>query len=166
MSASIAFLATAVRALPSNGRITSALTFLAISVSMDEICRVTSLVASTGSNLTSEYRLACASAFLLIAAIQPWSPCGPEKPIVTVLPGLVLSLLPAATWAPVDGVLGVLLVQPTSSAPPPIAAPPAGNRRRSRPGERSSVMNAPSGQRGVGAGDPASEVPARVRRVG
>ena len=62
-----------------------------MSVSIEEICLVTSLVASTGSNVTSEYCLACASAFLLIAAIQPWSPCGPEKPIVTSLPGAALS---------------------------------------------------------------------------
>ena len=46
--------ATAVSALPSYGRITRALTLSAMSVSIEEICRVTSLVASTGLKVTSE----------------------------------------------------------------------------------------------------------------
>src|SRR5829696_10098069 len=142
MPASIAFCATAVSALPSKGRITSELTFLAMSVSIEEICLVTSLVASTGSYVTSEYFLAWVSAFLLIAAIQPWSPCGPEKPIVTSLPGAALSPAGAAAWPlfSAAGVSGSLLVQAARTAPAPTTPPTARKRRRSRPAERRSVM--------------------------
>jgi hypothetical protein len=132
MPASIALRATAVSALPSNGRITSALTLSAIRVSTDEICRVTSFVASTGRNVTSEKTFASASAFLPIAAIQPWSACGAENPMVTFSPGAALPLPDAATWLPVaaGAAAGSLLVHAASRVPTPAAPPMARKRRR------------------------------------
>jgi hypothetical protein len=76
-----------VSAWPSNGRITSALTFWLISVSTWLICWLTSLLPSTAFSVTSSYCSACALAFVVMAAIQPWSAAGAEKPIVTSLPG-------------------------------------------------------------------------------
>ena len=76
MPASIALRPTAFSSLPSCGSSTITLGFWAISVSSAARCRVTSLAASTGLNVTSEYASACALALLVIAAIQPWSAAG------------------------------------------------------------------------------------------
>ena len=48
--------------------------------------------ASTVLNVTSEYAAACALALLVMAAIQPWSAAGAEKPMVTFLPGSAFGL--------------------------------------------------------------------------
>src|SRR3954452_12402478 len=94
MPACIALVPCAVSWLPSLGRITSALTFWLIRVSIAAICWVMSLVGFTGANVTSGYFAAWAWAFSAIAAIQPWSAAGAEKPIVTGRPGAELG--PAA----------------------------------------------------------------------
>ena len=86
--------------LPSLGRITSASTFWLIRVSIAAICWVMSLVGFTGANVTSGYFAAWACAFAAMAAIQPWSAAGAEKPIVTGRPG---SALAAACRAGVRG---------------------------------------------------------------
>ena len=62
-----------------------------ISVSTAAICWVMSLVGFTASNVTSEYWAAWALALLAIAAIQPWSAAGAEKPMVTAGPDAVLA---------------------------------------------------------------------------
>jgi len=71
-----------------------------ISVCTAAICCAMSLVGLTGSNVTSEYCLACAAALFAMAAIQPWSAAGAENPMVTALPGAALSPPAAPTLAP------------------------------------------------------------------
>ena len=83
MPACIARVPCDVSWLPSLGRITSASTFWLIRVSIAAICWVMSLVGFTGANVTSGYFAAWAWAFAAMAAIQPWSAAGAEKPIVT-----------------------------------------------------------------------------------
>src|SRR5215217_8193568 len=65
-----------------------------------------------------------------MAAIQPWSAAGAEKPMVTALPAAALGLVPASAplvWA----AFGVsLLVHAASSALAPTAVPPMRKRRR------------------------------------
>ena len=98
MPACIALVPCDVSWLPSLGRITSALTFWLISVSMAAICWVMSLVGFTGANVTSGYFAAWAWAFAAMAAIQPWSAAGAEKPIVTGRPGSALAPPPGAAF--------------------------------------------------------------------
>src|SRR3954468_24872839 len=66
-----------------------------------------------------------------MAAIQPWSAAGAEKPITTFAPatafGLALESVLLLTWAELSG---VLLVHAVRTAPAPTAAPP--NRMRLR----------------------------------
>src|SRR5687768_5121994 len=67
-----------------------------------------------------------------MAAIQPWSAAGAEKPMITFWPGAAFgfaSSLPVLTWV---FSFGVLLVQAVSTAPAPTAAPPKRMRRRER----------------------------------
>jgi len=112
MPASIALIATSVRAAPSLGSRTMASTPSLMNVSTWLICRFTSLVPSATISSTSEYFFASAWVALVIAPIQPWSAAGAENPIVTVLPGS--SFLPATTWVAVSvffSASGVLPVQ-------------------------------------------------------
>src|SRR4051794_15298271 len=139
MPAPIALIAISVSALPSNGRITSASTFLSISVCTWLICWLTSLLPSTACSVTSLYLPAWLFAFVVMAAIQPWSAAGAEKPIVTLLPGVLLAppALPAETGgAAAADVLaedaGELLVQAARAAPAPSAPTPNSSRRRPR----------------------------------
>jgi hypothetical protein len=62
-------------------------------------------------------------ALSVIAAIQPWSAAGAEKPMTTFVPAaaLALSLVAVFTWAVFRG---SLLVQAVSRAPAPTAALP------------------------------------------
>ncbi len=64
------------------------------------------------SSVTSEYFFARLLALSLIALSQPWSACGPAKPMVTALPGLSS----AAGWSSfaAGSSSGSLLVQPVS----------------------------------------------------
>src|SRR3954468_7639575 len=88
--------------------------------------------AATARNSTSEYAAACALALLVMAAIQPWSAAGAEKPMTTFCPGAAFGLAsppPVLIW---ELLPGSLLVQPASTAPAPRAAPLRRSRRRSR----------------------------------
>src|SRR3954453_13624278 len=116
--ASIALVATSVRAAPSVGSSTIASTLSLMNVSIWLIWRLASLVPSAALSSTSLYFLASASAELLIAASQPWSAAGPEKPMTTFLPGASLSLaaLAPAFWVEAAGVVaGSLLVHPAAT---------------------------------------------------
>ena len=90
------------------------------------ICRLASLVPSACLKSMSSYFSASALAEELMAASQPWSACGPEKPMTTVSPAASLSL--AGRWCRLLGELsavgsGSLLVQPTSTAVVASSAP-------------------------------------------
>src|SRR3954451_8664871 len=129
MPAFIAFCATGVSAAPSKGRSTMASTFWLMKVSTWLICVLTSFVPSATLSLTSLYLSACAFAPLVIAAIQPWSAAGAEKPMVTVLP--VSSLLLAALLPPqLLELSGVLLVQPATRPAAPTTQTAVVIRRR------------------------------------
>lgn len=85
-------------------------------VSIWPICWAVSLEPSVISRVTSEYFSARCLALSLMALSQPWSACGPAKPMVTCLPGLSSAagwLLAADSPPP----LGSLLVQPVTRAP-------------------------------------------------
>ena len=127
MPAAVALSAVAVSCLPSLGSITMTLTFLLISVSTAAICWAMSLVGLTGSNVTSSYWAAWALALLAMAAIQPWSAAGAEKPMVTCLPFAALSPAATATFAVLASSSLELLVQAASAAtdraPPPRRKP-------------------------------------------
>ncbi|GAA2221775.1 hypothetical protein GCM10010429_56200 [Micromonospora olivasterospora] len=102
---------------------------------MDSAARwaAASAPASTDLSSTSEYAPACAFALLVMAAIQPWSAAGAEKPMVTFLPGAALppeSVSAALVCAAVGA--ASLLVHAVSRAPAPSAAPPNSSRRRDR----------------------------------
>src|SRR3954469_5456423 len=150
MPASMALIATWVRALPSKGRMTSASTFLSMSVCTWLICWLTSLLPSTACNVTSEYLPAWSLAFVVIAPIQPWSAAGAEKPMVTALPGVSLPLAPPLAtlelWdAAADDVL--LLVHAARAAPVPSA--PAPKSRPRRPMARVGVDGKEDGEAGM-----------------
>lgn len=121
MPALIASRPTWVRALPSAGRTTRTSTFLLMRVLTWPIWAAVSLEPSVISRVTSEYVSARDLAFTLIALSQPWSACGPAKPMVTALPGLSSAgaLFPAGSVF-----LGSLLVQAVRSAPAETAAVP------------------------------------------
>src|SRR4051794_10476526 len=140
MSASIARRPRLVSWLPSLGRMTSALTFWLISVSTAAICCATSLVGFTGAKVTSGYCSACAFALFAMAAIQPWSAAGAEKPMVTGAPGVALSPAAAPTLAPepLDG--ASLLVQAATVAAAPTPSAARKPRRPRPPGSRDSDM--------------------------
>ena len=74
--ASIASIATSVRAAPSVGSSTIASTSLLMNVSTCAICWLASLVPSAVSSSMSSYCSAASRALLLIAASQPWSAAG------------------------------------------------------------------------------------------
>src|SRR3954468_19478669 len=161
MPACIALRPSEVSWLPSLGRMTSALTFLLISVSTAAICWAMSLVGFTGSKVTSENCPAWVWALLAMAAIQPWSAAGAEKPMVTGAPGVALSPPVAATLAPVAGgaEAGALLVHAVSATPAPMPSEPSRKPRRpglDRPAGRISDMMVRSfvdgGSTGVGFG--------------
>src|SRR4051812_24117053 len=139
MPAAIALRPVEVSWLPSLGSSTSALTFLLINVSTAAICCVMSLVGFTASNVTSEYWAACALALLAMAAIQPWSAAGAEKPMVTAGPDAVLAAAVGAAAAPA-GAAGVLLVQALSAAPAPRPSAPSSTLRRPRSGRGDEDM--------------------------
>ncbi len=83
----MAFWATSVIWAPSNGSSTMASILSLISVSTCEICWLTSLVPSTMFGFDVGQRGRRSSlALSVIAAIQPWSAAGAEKPILTILP--------------------------------------------------------------------------------
>src|SRR3954447_12071259 len=146
MPACIALRPSEVSWLPSLGRMTSALTFLLISVSTAAICWAMSLVGLTGSKVTSENCPAWVWALLAMAAIQPWSAAGAEKPMVTGAPGAAFSPPVAATLPPLAGgaEAGALLVQAVSAAPAPTPSEPSRNPRRPRldrpPGRLSDMV--------------------------
>ena len=141
MPASIACCPTRVSWLPSLGRITSASTLRLISVSTAAICWAMSLVGLTASNVTSGYCCACACALFAIAAIQPWSAAGAEKPMVTGAPGAEPPAAGAgATAGPPAGVAGSLLVHAVSAAPAPTPRAPVRNLRRCRPRVGSDIF--------------------------
>src|SRR4051794_7981405 len=136
MPAVCALRAISVSAFPSKGRMTSASTFLSISVWTWLICWLTSLLPSTACRVTSLCLPAWLFALVVMAAIQPWSAAGAEKPIVTALPGVSLPLPPepeaAGAAADVVEAAGSLLVQAASAAPAPIAPTPNNSPRRPR----------------------------------
>ncbi len=145
MPASIACGPIEVSWLPSLGRITSASTFWLISVSTAAICWAMSLVGLTASNVTSGYCSACACALFAMAAIQPWSAAGAEKPMVTGAPGSALPPPGAgATAGPPAPPAGSLLVQAVSAAPAPTPSAPVRNLRRRRPPGRGRTSFTPS----------------------
>src|SRR3954468_24486729 len=134
MPACIAFVPCEVSWLPSLGRITSASTFWLIRVSIAAICWVMSLVGLTGANVTSGYLPAADCAFAAIAAIQPWSAAGAEKPIVTGRPGAELGPAAPPPLGAGGGAAagGALLVHAASAAPAPTARAPERKPRRAR----------------------------------
>src|SRR3954469_8557789 len=135
MPAVCALSAISVSALPSNGRMTSASTFLSISVWTWLICWLTSLLPSTACSVTSLCLAAWFLALVVMAAIQPWSAAGAEKPMVTALPGVSLPLGAAAAAEDVvvdDAAL--LLVHAVRAAPAPRAPAPRSRPRRPRIG--------------------------------
>src|SRR4051794_33060100 len=133
MPACIALVPCAVSWLPSLGRITSALTFWLIRVSIAAICWVMSLVGFTGENVTSGNFSAAACALAAMAAIQPWSAAGADKPMVTARPGAELGPAAAPPLGAGGGAAcGVLLVHAASAAPAPTARAPERKPRRAR----------------------------------
>src|SRR4051812_36284217 len=134
MPAVCALMAISVSALPSKGRMTSALTRLSISVWTWLICWLTSLLPSTACKVTSLCFAAWSLALVVMAAIQPWSAAGAEKPMVTALPGVSLPLAAAvdADVAVDDATL--LLVHAVRAAPAPRAPAPRSRPRRPRSG--------------------------------
>ena len=94
MPASMAWRATGVIAAPSKGSRTMASTPSLMKVSTWLICRLTSLVPSATCRSMSGYCSARSRTLLVMAAIQPWSAAGAEKPMVTVSPSS--SLPPSA----------------------------------------------------------------------
>src|SRR3954467_2431581 len=130
MPAACALIAISVSALPSKGRMTSESTFLSISVWTWLICWLTSLLPSTACRVTSLCLAAWSLALVVMAAIQPWSAAGAEKPMVTALPGVSL----AAGAAPVEDVVvdeaTLLLVHAVRAAPAPRAPAPRSRPRR------------------------------------
>src|SRR5262245_23837304 len=132
MPASMALRPVEVICAPSCGSSTMTSGFCEISDSTAGRCSVTSLPAATGTNVTSLYLLACASALAVMAAIQPWSAAGAEKPILMALPGAVLSpWLLLTVWLFVLSLLS-LPVHAVSSTPAPATDPTASSRRRDR----------------------------------
>jgi hypothetical protein len=123
MPAFMALSATGVSAAPSNGSSTIASTLSLMNVSTWLIWKLTSLVPSTTRSSTSEYLPASALAALVIAAIQPWSAAGAEKPMTTFLPGSSLATF-TPPWFPPPWLVfsGVLPVQAVSVRPTVIAA--------------------------------------------
>jgi hypothetical protein len=115
--------------LPSCGSSTITSGFSAISVRSAASWAAASTPASTVLNVTSSNDSACALALLVIAAIQPWSAAGAEKPIVTSLPAWAFALSPSPLICASFGSAS-LLVHAVSSAPAPSAAPPNSSRRR------------------------------------
>ena len=96
-----------------------------------------SLVGFTASNVTSGYWPAWALALLAIAAIQPWSAAGAEKPMVTVGPDPALApALGAATFPVGAGPAGVLLVHAVSAAPAPRPSAPEEHAASAKVGVR------------------------------
>src|SRR4051794_3316785 len=139
MPAACALIAISVCALPSNGRMGSASTFLSMRVCTWLICWFTSLLPSTAWSVRSLYFFASLWALVVIAAIQPWSAAGAEKPMVTALPGVSLpDPVPAETlaFAAEEGAeeATLLLVQAVSAAPAPRAPAPSSRPRRPRSG--------------------------------
>ncbi len=132
MPASIASVATSVRAAPSVGSRTIASTLLLMKVSTWAIWALGSLVPSALWKSMSSYFSASACALLLIAASQPWSAAGPEKPIVTVSPVSSFELAAFSVPPLVSPVgSGSLLVQPVSTtAETARAATPVSSLRR------------------------------------
>src|SRR3954447_12365848 len=136
MPAACALIAISVSALPSKGRMTSESTFLSISVWTWLICWLTSLLPSTACRVTSLCFAAWPLALVVMAAIQPWSAAGAEKPMVTALPGVSLPLGAAAAAEDVvvdDAAL--LLVHAVRAAPAPRAPAPRSRPRRPSRGE-------------------------------
>ncbi len=115
MPASIAWMATSVSAAPSDGSSTIASTPSLMNPSTTAICALTSLVPSANCRSMSSYWSAASWALLLIAASQPWSAAGPEKPIVTVSPGSSLALTAVVSLESLDS-SGSLLVQAVSAS--------------------------------------------------
>src|ERR1700753_2583803 len=142
--------------LPSCGSITITVGFCATRVEMAARWAAASAPASTDFSSTSEYAAACALALLVIAAIQPWSAAGAEKPMVTFSPDAALGLALASVLVFTCAVLsGSLLVQAVRRARAPTAAPPnrmrlrdkadmippRGYPGRAKPGERDQRLN-------------------------
>src|SRR3954471_10292746 len=136
MPAACALIAISVSALPSKGRMTSESTFLSISVWTWLICWLTSLLPSTACRVTSLCLAAWSLALVVMAAIQPWSAAGAEKPMVTALPGVSLPLPLAAALAEdvVADDATLLLVHAVRAAPAPRAPAPRSRPRRPRIG--------------------------------
>src|SRR4051794_41968251 len=117
-----------------------------------------SLVGFTGENVTSGNFSAAACALAAMAAIQPWSAAGAEKPMVTARPGAELG--PAAgppLGAGGGAACGVLLVHAASAAPAPTARAPERKPRRGRKGAVSGgagILAPPAsgGEGGQGSG--------------
>src|SRR3954451_24236872 len=136
MPAVCALMAISVSALPSKGRMTSESTFLSISVWTWLICWLTSLLPSTACRVTSLCLAAWSLALVVMAAIQPWSAAGAEKPMVTALPGVSLPLPLDAALAEdvVADDAALLLVHAVRAAPAPRAPAPRSRPRRPRIG--------------------------------
>src|SRR3954468_14473767 len=130
MPAVCALMAISVSAFPSKGRITRVSTFLSITVWNWLLCWLTSLLPSTACSVTSLCLAAWSLALVVMAAIQPWSAAGAEKPMVTALPGVPLPLAAALAEAVVADDAALLLVHAVRAAPAPRAPAPKSRPRR------------------------------------
>ncbi len=128
MPASIALVATSVRAAPSLGSSTMASTLLLMKVSTAAICALTSLVPSATCRSTSGKLAAAARAPELMAPSQPWSAAGPEKPIVTVSPVAAFSSV-VVPWSTMFSASSFEPVQPASRVTDASTATPVRTRR-------------------------------------
>jgi hypothetical protein len=133
MPAFMASTPAAFSSLPSYGSITITFGFCATSVAIAARWAAASTPASTVRSSTSVYALACAFALFVIAATQPWSAAGAEKPMMTFWPGAAFGLA-SAFWSFLIWVFsdGVLLVQAVRTAPAPTAALPKRIRLRDK----------------------------------
>ncbi len=146
MPASMALRPVDVIWAPSCGSSTMTSGFCEMSASTAGRCSVTSLPAATGTKVTSLYFFAWALALAVMAAIQPWSAAGAEKPTLMALPGVVLSPWLSMVWFGLSSVS--LPVQAVSSTPAPTADPTASSRRRDRALEV-TLMRTPGEVNGV-----------------
>jgi hypothetical protein len=84
------------------------------------ICWLTSLVPAATFSSTSGFSAAAFLALSVMAAIQPWSAAGAEKPMTTFWPGAALLPPDPAAGALAAGALavgaGVLPVQPATAS--------------------------------------------------
>src|SRR4051812_29725282 len=153
MPASIALVATSVRAAPSVGSSTIASTLSLMNVSTCAICWLASLVPSAVLRSMSSYFLASSSAELLMAASHPWSAAGPENPMVTVSPGSSLPETACGCESPDAPLSSALLVHPVRTTRAAIATPATSRNGRFVGRDMVLLLSGGAGMPGFG-GDP------------